>query len=487
MQEAIILSHLIYNEQYTRKVLPFLKTEYFKDKGVALIFDLISHYLDTYNKLPTKEVLLSKLADNDKISQDEYDNVTEIVSGFEPDLATSVEWLFDETEKHCQERALFNAIKASIKVIDGQDTKLSKDAIPSLLQDALAVSFDTAIGHDFLEDADKRYDYYHIVEEKVEFDLDFFNRITKGGLSQKTLNVAIASTGVGKTMFMTHCAAANLRAGKNVLYITMEMSEERIAERIDANLMDITVDELKTLPREAFNRKINKIAKNTQGKLIVKEYPTSQANSNHFRHLLQELRVKKNFRPDIIYIDYLNICSSSRMKMGGSVNSYLYIKSIAEELRGLAVEFKVPIVSATQSNRDAYNASDMGLDNTSESWGLPATVDMMFALISTEELEAKNLILVKQLKNRYDDMGRCRKFVIGIHRAKMKFYDAEPEDQEDILDGPSGNPQTSSKNKNVDKPLMDSTGFGQRDEEDTAMKFMTRKAGRKDFSSLKMD
>ena len=471
--EEVIFSHLLYNEEYCRKVMPFLKTEYFQSRTNKIIFELFENYVKTYHKVPTKEVIISNIENINNITSEEYQTCTEQIASLQADLSTSVDWLCDETEKFCQERAVYNAIMDSIKILDKKDPKRNKGAIPELLQEALSVSFDSNIGHDFIGDADTRYDYYHIKEEKIEFDLSYFNKITKGGLSKKTLNIILASTGVGKTMFMTHCAANHLSLGKNVLYITMEMSEERIAERIDANLMNVTIDELKELPKDSFDKKINRIKSKTQGRLIIKEYPTASAGSSHFRHLIQELRIKKAFKPDIIYVDYLNICASSRIKMGGSVNSYLFIKSIAEELRGLAVEFDVPIVSATQSNRDAYNSSDIGLDNTSESFALPATADFMFALISTEELQDLNQILVKQLKNRYDDPAINRKFVIGVNRAKMRFYDVEQSAQDDIIDGPN-------------KPVMDNSSFGERADEEDKMRFMTRKAGKKDFSGLKL-
>jgi hypothetical protein len=438
---------------------------------------LIDGYVKTYNVVPSKEALNTKLQSLDNISEDEFKSCSDLISKLEADLKTSVDWLCDQTEKFCQEKAVYNAIMDSIKIIDKKDKKRGTGSIPEILTEALSVSFDTNIGHDFIEDANSRYDYYHVREEKLQFDLEYFNKITKGGLSKKTLNIILASTGVGKTMFMTHCAAHHLTLGKNVLYLTMEMSEERIAERIDANLMDVTIDDLKELPKDAYEKKMVRIKGGTTGKLIVKEYPTAAAGSAHFRHLLQELRIKKSFKPDVIYVDYLNICSSARMKMGGSVNSYMYIKAIAEELRGLAVEFDVPIISATQSNRDAYNSSDVGLDNTSESFALPATADFMFALISTEDLEGLNQILVKQLKNRYDDPSSNRKFVIGVNKAKMKFYDVEQSAQKDIIDGP--------KTKHSDKPVMDNSSFGERYDEEQKMRFVTKKVGRKDFSGVK--
>ena len=477
MLEEIIFSHLLFNEEYSRKVIPFLKNEYFQTRTNKILFELIDGYIKTYNVVPSKEALNTKLQSLDNISEDDFKSCGELITKLEADLKTSVDWLCDQTEKFCQEKAVYNAIMDSIKIIDKKDKKRGTGSIPEILTEALSVSFDTNIGHDFIEDADSRYDYYHVREEKLQFDLEYFNKITKGGLSKKTLNIILASTGVGKTMFMTHCAAHHLTLGKNVLYLTMEMSEERIAERIDANLMDVTIDDLKELPKDAYEKKMVRIKGGTTGKLIVKEYPTAAAGSAHFRHLLQELRIKKSFKPDVIYVDYLNICSSARMKMGGAVNSYMYIKAIAEELRGLAVEFDVPIISATQSNRGAYNSSDVGLDNTSESFALPATADFMFALISTEDLEGLNQILVKQLKNRYDDPSSNRKFIIGVNKAKMKFYDVEQSAQKDILDGP--------KTKHIDKPVMDNSSFGERYDEEQKMRFVTKKVGRKDFSGVK--
>ena len=477
MLEEIIFSHLLFNEEYSRKVIPFLKNEYFQTRTNKILFELIDGYIKTYNVVPSKEALNTKLQSLDNISEDEFKSCGELITKLEADLKTSVDWLCDQTEKFCQEKAVYNAIMDSIKIIDKKDKKRGTGSIPEILTEALSVSFDTNIGHDFIEDANSRYDYYHVREEKLQFDLEYFNKITKGGLSKKTLNIILASTGVGKTMFMTHCAAHHLTLGKNVLYLTMEMSEERIAERIDANLMDVTIDDLKELPKDAYEKKMVRIKGGTTGKLIVKEYPTAAAGSAHFRHLLQELRIKKSFKPDVIYVDYLNICSSARMKMGGAVNSYMYIKAIAEELRGLAVEFDVPIISATQSNRGAYNSSDVGLDNTSESFALPATADFMFALISSEDLEGLNQILVKQLKNRYDDPSANRKFVIGVNKAKMKFYDVEQSAQKDIIDGP--------KTKHSDKPVMDNSSFGERYDEEQKMRFVTKKVGRKDFSGVK--
>ena len=480
MIEEIIFSQLLFNEEYSRKVIPFLKNEYFSSRVNKILFELMDNHIKKFHRVPTKQTLLAELTNLNNLTEEEFKSSNVILDSLQPEPATGIDWLIEETEKFCQEKAVYNAILDSIKIIDKKDAKRDKGSIPQILTEALAVSFDSNIGHDFIDDSSIRYDYYHTREEKLQFDLDFFNKITKGGLSKKTLNIILASTGVGKTMFMTHCAAHHLTLGKNVLYLTMEMSEERIAERIDANLMDVTIDALHEMPRDAFDKKIDRIRSKTKGKLIIKEYPTAGAGSANFRHLLQELRIKKSFKPDVVYVDYLNICGSSRMKMGGSVNSYMYVKAIAEELRGLAVEFDVPIISATQSNRDAYNSSDVGLDNTSESFALPATADFMFALISTEELEGLNQILVKQLKNRYDDPGNNRRFVIGVNKAKMKFYDVEQSAQEDILEG------AGRKKKERDVPVMDNTNFGSRYNEEESMRFMTKKAGRKDFSGLKL-
>ena len=471
MIEEVIFSHLLYNETYSRKVVPFLKTEYFQSRQDKIIFSIVDNYIKSYNKMPSVEAIVSELHSLQNITEDEFKSCVESINSFKADLNTSIDWLIDETEKFCQEKAVYNAIMDSIKIIDKKDQKRTTGAIPQILTEALSVSFDTNIGMDFIEDSERRYAFYHLKEEKIDFDLEYFNKITKGGLSRKTLNIILASTGVGKTMFMTHCAAHNLASGKNVLYITMEMSEERIAERIDANLMDMTIDSVRELPKDYYDKKIFKIRDNTNGKLIIKEYPTSCAGSANFRHLIQELRIKKNFVPDIIYVDYLNICASSRTKMGGAVNSYMYVKAIAEELRGLAVECNLPIVSATQSNRDAYNSSDVGLDNTSESFALPATADLMFALISTEELEDLNQILVKQLKNRYEDPSSNRRFVIGVNKAKMKFYDVEASAQRNILDGPK---------VDDDKPVMDKSEFGQRYDEE--IKFVSKKPNKKKYA-----
>ena len=448
--ENAIFGNLVYNEEYARKCIPFLKEEYFSTQDQKALFRLIKGYVDKYNAFPTKEVMAIDLANTEGISEDTFKNCKELISGLTHDKSTKVDWLLDQTEKFCQDKAIYNAIMASIGILDDSSGKTSKGAIPQILTDALAVSFDTHIGHDFLEDADTRYDFYHRKEERIPFDLDFFNKITQGGLPKKTLNIALAGTGVGKSLFMCHCAAANLIKGYNVLYITLEMAEERIAERIDANLLDVTLDDLKLLPKDVYDKKIARVRGKTDHKLIVKEYPTACAGSANFRHLLNELKIKKNFIPDVIYIDYLNICMSSRIKHGANVNSYTLIKAIAEELRGLAVEFNVPIVSATQTTRSGYSNSDVGLEDTSESFGLPATADFMFALIKqSEELADLNQIVVKQLKNRYGDPNLNSRFIVGVDRSKMRLYDVENSAQEDLLDG----------------PVMDNTKFGNEDNE----------------------
>jgi len=423
--EQTILRNLLTNDEYARKVAAFLSPEYFQ--GVYQnLFKEFTKFIAKYNKLPTQESFKIEIDEGDRLNEEQYRHAVEILPNIFTPEAENLEWLIDRTEKWCQDRAVYNAVMESITVIDGKHPTLTKNAVPDLLSKALSVSFDTNIGHDYLESVDKRYDFYHEQEERIAFDLDFFNQITKGGLPNKTLNIALAGTGVGKSLFMCHCAGAVLSQGKNVLYITMEMSEERIAERIDANLLNIAIDQLENLSKEMFRDRVSDIARRTQGKLIIKEYPTGQANTSHFRALLNELKLKKNFVPDIIYIDYLNICASSRMKgMGGAINSYSYIKSIAEEIRGLAVEFDVPIVSATQTTRSGYSNDDVGLEDTSESFGLPATADLMFALISNAELNSQNKILVKQLKNRYNDPTMNQRFVVGVDRSKMRLFDCD--------------------------------------------------------------
>ena len=446
MIETVILANLVYNEEYARKVLPFLKSEYFDAHSEKIVYQEISNYIEKYNGLPTKEALRISIDEKDNLNEDQYKQVKVVVDNLKIEENGNLNWLVDTTEKFCQDKAIYNAVRESILVLDGQHKQLDKGSIPELLSKALGVSFDSSIGHDFMENSDDRYDFYHSKEEKVPFDLDLLNQITKGGLSKKSLSVALAGTGVGKTLFMTHCAAANLMDGLNVLYITMEMAEEKIAERIDANLLDFTIDQLKEIPKDVYEKRISRIKSKTNGKLIVKEYPTASAGSAHFRHLLNELKLKRNFIPDIIYIDYLNICTSSRMKMGASINSYTFIKAIAEELRGLAVEFNVPVMTATQTTRSGYSNSDMGLEDTSESFGLPATADFMFGLISSEELESLGQLMVKQLKNRWGDTNFMKRFVIGIDRSKMRLFDAEPTAQ-DLVD---------------DRPTMDKGAIGER-------------------------
>lgn len=431
--ETTILRNLLFNNDYCRKVLPFIKNEYFENLHEKVVFEEICKFIISYEKLATKEILLIETEKRTDITEDTYKTICDYISNLQ-DTSVDGKWLEDTTEKWCRDRAIYLALMESIKIADGQDEKKSRDAIPTILQQALAVSFDNHIGHDYLNDFERRYEFYHQKEDKIPFDLDYFNKITKGGLPNKTLNIALAGTGVGKSLFMCHVAASALLQGKNVLYITLEMAEEKIAERIDANLLNIKITDIETLPKVMFDTKVNNIAKKTQGTLIIKEYPTASAHSGHFKSLLNELSLKKSFKPDIIFIDYLNICSSSRYKNNFSVNSYSYIKAIAEELRGLAVESNVPIVSATQTTRSGYGSSDPELTDTSESFGLPATADLMFALISTEELEQLGQIMVKQLKNRYADPTMNKRFVIGIDRAKMKLYDVEQSAQDDILD-----------------------------------------------------
>ena len=427
-----ILNHLIHNEEYCRRVVPYLRKDYFEGTH-KIIFDLVTQFVARHNKLPTGKVLeleLGKISAPDEVML----NATNLINEIKSKSDVDTDYLIKESEKWCRDRAVYNAIMESIQIIDGKDKEKTEGAIPEILSTALGVSFDQAVGHDYIDNSDDRFDFYNRTENRIPFDLDYFNKITKGGLPNKTLNIALAGTGVGKSLFMCHCAASVLEQGKNVLYVTMEMAEERIAERIDANLMDLPIQQLETLPKNVFDNKIQKIATGTIGKLIVKEYPTGAAHVGHFRALLNELKLKKNFLPDIIYVDYLNICASSRMKgMGGSINSYSYIKAIAEELRGLAVEFNVPIVSATQTTRSGFSNTDVGLEDTSESFGLPATADLMFALISTEELDELGQIMVKQLKNRYNDPTKFKRFVIGIDRSRMKLYDVEESAQSDIM------------------------------------------------------
>lgn len=435
--EKTILSNLLLNEEYTRRVLPFIKEDYFKEFTYKFVFSTIKKYIDKYNTVPSTEALIIDFESRDDLSEQVFKDGNELIRDLKRDENTDIEWLVDQSEKFCQEQALYNALSESIKVINGNEATMSKGAIPDMLTKALAVSFDTNVGHDFVEDWEHRYELYHTKEDKLPFDLEYFNKITKGGLSRKTLNICLAGTGVGKSMFMCHCAAKNLEDGKNVLYITLEMAEERIAERVDANLLDTNLDELRDLPHDVYEKKINRVKEKTFGKLIVKEYPTASASANNFRYLLNELKMKKNFAPDVIYIDYINICASSRIKTGANVNSYTYVKAIAEELRGLAVEMNVPIVSATQTNRTGFSSSDVGLEDVSESFGLPATADFMFALITNDKLAQYNQLLVKQLKNRYSDPNYNRKFIVGVDRAKMRLYNTEQSSQQDLIMGDS--------------------------------------------------
>lgn len=434
MIEDMILSNLAMNERYCRKVMPFIDEEYFTSNPAKRVFGLVNDFVSKYSELPNKQTLKADLANVDRISTDDLAGSEQLIDSLSIDETTDIDWLVDQTEKFCQERSIYNALMKSIEIADDKEGKLSKGSIPSILTEALSVSFDSSVGHDFLEDHLDRYNFYHTKEERVPFDLEYLNLITKGGLPRKSLNIALAGTGVGKSLFMCHCAASNLTDGYNVLYITLEMAEEKIAERIDSNLLDVRVDELMDLSKSEYEAKIERVRKKTTGKLVVKEYPTAGANTNHFRNLINELKIKKSFTPDIIYIDYLNICSSSRIKAGSGSNSYTVIKSIAEEMRGLAVEMNVPIVSATQTTRSGFTSSDIGLEDTSESFGLPATADFMLALIKTDELEEMNQIMVKQLKNRYNDPTKYKRFVIGVDRSKMRLYDAEQIAQDDIAD-----------------------------------------------------
>ena len=430
--EFLILRNLLYNEEYVRKVIPFIKSEYFEDQNQKIVFEEILSFVQEYNQLATKEVLCIEIQNRNDINEQSFKEISHIISCLD-DVPAESNWLINTTEKWCRDRAIYLALMESIHIADGGDEKKNRDSIPSILSDALAVSFDNHIGHDYLQDYERRYESYHKKEDKIEFDLEYFNKITKGGLPNKTLNIALAGTGVGKSLFMCHVASSVLLQGRNVLYITLEMAEERIAERIDANLLNVPIQQLVELPRQMFETKVTNLAKKTQGTLIVKEYPTASAHAGHFKSLLNELALKKSFKPDIIFIDYLNICASSRYK-GSNINSYTFVKAIAEELRGLACEFNVPIVSATQTTRSGFGSSDVELTDTSESFGLPATADLMFALISTEDLENLGQIMVKQLKNRYNDPTIHKRFVVGIDRAKMRLYDCEQSAQDDILD-----------------------------------------------------
>jgi replicative DNA helicase len=431
--EFLILRNLLYNEEYVRKVVPFLKAEYFENFNEKVVFEEILNFVQEYNQPATREVLCIETEKRQDINDSSFKEITDLISSLE-ESPSEFKWLVDTTEKWCRDRAIYLALMESIQLADGKDDTKGRDAIPTILSDALAVSFDSNVGHDYLTDYEERYESYHRKEDKIPFDLEYFDKITKGGLPNKTLNIALAGTGVGKSLFMCHVASSVLLQGKNVLYITLEMAEEKIAERIDANLLNVPIQDITDLPKQMFDSKVTNLAQKTQGSLIIKEYPTASAHSGHFKSLLNELALKKSFRPDIIFIDYLNICASSRYRAGSNVNSYSYIKAIAEELRGLAVETNLPIVSATQTTRSGYGSSDVDLTDTSESFGLPATADLMFALISTEELEGLNQIMVKQLKNRYNDPTVNKRFIVGIDRAKMRLYDCEQNAQKDVID-----------------------------------------------------
>ena len=454
--ETTILRNLVYEEEYSRKVIPFIQPDYFENRTDKVIFEEISQFIVKYDAAITIEALNIEIDNRTDLTEDEIKETREITNIFN-DSPVEFEWLVESTEKWCRDRAIYLALMESIHIADGNDEKKNRDAIPTILSDALAVSFDNHIGHDYLQDYEERYESYHRKESRIQFDLEYFNKITKGGLPNKTLNIALAGTGVGKSLFMCHHASSVLLEGKNVLYITLEMAEEKIAERIDANLLNVNIQEIVDLPKPIFEGKVTNLAKKTQGSLIIKEYPTASAHSGHFKALLNELSLKKSFKPDIIFIDYLNICASSRYRAGSNVNSYSYIKAIAEELRGLAVEANVPIVSATQTTRSGYGSSDVDLTDSSESFGLPATADLMFALISTGELETLNQIMVKQLKNRYNDPTIYKRFVIGIDRAKMRLYDCEQKAQDDILD--SGKEEEYNNEDKVPKKSFSEFNF----------------------------
>ena len=447
--ERTTLKNLIHNDEYARKVLPFLKEEYFTERFDKILFREIYHFITKYNNLPTKEALSIELNNRKDVNETEYKTITDILGTLNKEQIDQ-KWLVETTEKFCKDRAIHNAILGGIQILDGKDKEHSPEYLPEMLSQALSVSFDQKIGHDYLTETKERYDFYKRKEERLELDLEFFNKITRGGIPSKTLNICLAGTGVGKTMFMTHLASSILLQGKNVLYITLEMAEERIAERIDANLLNVGMSDLEELPYQMYETKINKLQSKTTGKLIIKEYPTASAHTGHFKNLLNELALKKSFKPDILFVDYLNIAASARFKAGANVNSYTYIKAIAEELRGLAVEYNIPVFSATQTTRGGFVSSDVGMEDTAESFGLPATADFMFALISSEDLEQKNQILIKQLKNRYNDPTVNRKFIVGVDRSKMRLYDVEQKAQEDLVDtGQEDQLSTSNKFKKL--------------------------------------
>lgn len=478
MLEQTILSNLLYNEEYTRKVFPYLKEEYFDDHSVKKIFSTYAEYMNEYKSPPSIEALKISIDSRKDLNEESFKEIIKTVDSIQHDNSTNVEWLIDQTEKFCQDKDLYNSIRKAILILDGKDKNLDKGSIPQLLSDSLGISFDTHIGHDFLEDFEDRYEFYHRKEERIPFGIELLNKITKGGLPNKSLTCFLAVTGVGKTLVMCDMAATHLMYGKNVLYITLEMAEERIAERIDANILDVTLDELKAMDKAEFERKIGRVKNKTTGKLIIKEYPTGSAHAGHIRYLINDLKMKHNFTPDIVYVDYLNLCSSARLKGAAAANSYTVVKSIAEELRGLAMEFDIPIVSATQANRSAFESSDIDMTNTSESIGLAATVDAMFALISSEELESMKQIMIKQLKNRWGDLSYYRRFLVGIDRAKMKLIDLEPEAQ-DRVQNESGS-SFKSKHDTSEKTVFDSTKFGE--EWDSESKF-----GRKNKKKFEME
>jgi replicative DNA helicase len=457
--ELTILKNLVHNEDFARKTLPFLKEDYFSDSSERIVYKRIADFMTKYNARPTREAIGIEIESSSNLSEEDHKRSMELVRALVEPEPVTMDWLLESTEAFCQERAVFNAVMDSIAILDGKDKNRTKNSIPEILSEALGVSFDSHIGHDFIDDFEDRYEYYHRLEEKIAFDLELLNKITRGGLSRKSLNIILAGTGVGKTLAMCHFAAANLAMGKNVLYITMEMAEERIAERIDANLLNIATEDIKQLPKELYENKIARLKTKTQGKLIIKEYPTASAHVGHFRHLLNELNLKRNFIPDIIYIDYLNICCSSRIKQGSNVNSYTYIKAIAEELRGLAVEKNLPIVSATQTTRSGYANSDPGLEDTSESFGLPATADFMIALVRDEGMDERGQLMVKQLKNRYSDPSDHRKFFVGVDRVKMRLFDLDEAAQDDIIDDSRGGKTRRSE------AVMDNSKFGMEDRE----------------------
>lgn len=455
MLEQTILSNLVYNDEYCRKVIPYIKEEYFDDVSAKKIFSTFSDYVAEYKEPPSIEALKVMLDDRKDLNEDLYKSVISTVDNLKQDKSTNQEWLLNETEKFCKDKDLFNTIRKAITIVDGSDKEADTGSLPKLFMDSLSISFDSHIGHDYLEDFESRYEFYHRKEERLPFDIDILNKITKGGLPRKSLTVLLASTGAGKSLFMCHMAASAFMYGKNVLYITAEMAEERIAERIDANLLDVTIDDLHDMPKDVFEKKISRVKERSPGKLVIKEYPTGTAHSGHFRHLINELKMKKSLMPDIIFVDYINICASSRIKGAAAANSYTLIKSIAEEIRGLAMEFNVPIVSATQANRSGYGDTDMDLTNTSESIGLPATVDAMFALMATEELDSMGQIMIKQLKNRWGDLSYYRRFVVGINRSKMRLHDLEETAQTNVQNEPS---------YSNDKPVFDKTKFAQDEE-----------------------